>query len=147
MYPAEAVVKLLSRRSTRDDFQVLAASATLDRATRKKVSKLLRPSQAFAGHAAGEVLPVASSLPPQEEEDDDATEVAELPSAALVAAGATTAERVAALVAQTEAEEARAAAARAATKVDRARWTAVPPGIRHVTRALRRADTAAGEDA
>ena len=42
MHPAEAVVKMLARRARRPDFQVLAASATLDQSTRRKVEKLLR---------------------------------------------------------------------------------------------------------
>ena len=44
MHPAEAVVRYLAKRSSRDDFQVLAASATLDQSTRRKLDTLLKPS-------------------------------------------------------------------------------------------------------
>ena len=44
MHPAEAVVRYLAKRSSRDDLQVLAASATLDQSTRRKLDTLLRPA-------------------------------------------------------------------------------------------------------
>lgn len=44
MHPAEAVVRYLAKRSSRDDFQLLAASATLDQSTRRKLDTLLRPA-------------------------------------------------------------------------------------------------------
>jgi len=42
MHPAEAIVKMMCSRSSRPDFQVLGASATLDKAVRRKLSKSLR---------------------------------------------------------------------------------------------------------
>ncbi|KAL1504084.1 hypothetical protein AB1Y20_010494 [Prymnesium parvum] len=61
MHPAEGVVKMLMRRSTHSDIQVVAASATLDRSTRRKVEKLLRASPVL--RAAGrDSFSVASTL-------------------------------------------------------------------------------------
>ena len=44
MHPAEAVLRYLAKRSSREELQVLAASATLDQSTRRKLDTLLRPS-------------------------------------------------------------------------------------------------------
>jgi len=44
MHPTEGLVKLICRRNSRPDFQVLAASASLDAATQRKLTRLLRAS-------------------------------------------------------------------------------------------------------
>jgi len=45
MHPAEALVKTIARRCSRPDLQVVAASATLDKATSRKLERLLRASK------------------------------------------------------------------------------------------------------
>ncbi len=67
MHPAEAVVRMLARRTCRPDFQVLAASATLDRSTRRKLVRQLRACDTLArrasgGGGAGGLLPVVSTV-------------------------------------------------------------------------------------
>ena len=49
MHPAEGLVKFFARRSARDDFQLLAASATLDQSTRAKLRRQLKPSASLGG--------------------------------------------------------------------------------------------------
>ena len=50
MHPAEGLVKFFARRSARGaDFQLLAASATLDQSTRAKLSRQLKPSASLRG--------------------------------------------------------------------------------------------------
>ena len=61
MHPAEGVVKMLMRRSRREDLQVIGASATLDRSTRKKMDKLVRSSPTLREADRGR-LGVASTM-------------------------------------------------------------------------------------
>lgn len=80
MHPAEAVVKLLAKRSTRDDFQMIAGSATLDQSTRRKISKLLRSSKVLQAKGAPRSLPLittaagTSGLEDDEQSDDEDAE-------------------------------------------------------------------------
>jgi len=76
MHPAEAVVKLLARRSSRADFQLIAGSATLDQATRRKISKLLRACKPLQARGAPRALPLISTAPAtmtlrEDDEDED----------------------------------------------------------------------------
>ena len=90
MHPAEAIVRMLARRTSRPDFQLLAASATLDKSTRRKVMRQLRACNSLVRRAgAAGLLPVVSTVtkartPPKdvlacvededEDEDDDEDE-------------------------------------------------------------------------
>ena len=80
MHPAEAVVKLLAKRSTREDFQMIAGSATLDQSTRRKISKLLRSSKVLQAKGAPRSLPLVttaagtSGLEDDEQSDDEDAE-------------------------------------------------------------------------
>ena len=61
MHPAEAVVKLLAKRTSRDDFQLIAGSATLDQSTRRKISKLLRGCKVLQAKGAPRSLPLVTT--------------------------------------------------------------------------------------
>jgi hypothetical protein len=86
MHPAEAIVRMLARRTSRPDFQLLAASATLDKSTRRKVVRQLRACNHLVRRAgAAGLLPVVSTVtkartPPKdllanvEDEDEDEDE-------------------------------------------------------------------------
>jgi len=86
MHPAEAIVRMLARRTSRPDFQLLAASATLDKSTRRKVVRQLRACNNLVRRAgAAGLLPVVSTVtkartPPKdllanvEDEDEDEDE-------------------------------------------------------------------------
>ena len=60
MHPAEGVVKMLARRASRPEFAVLAASATLDRSTRRKLDKLLRNCERLGGLTSVPVVTAAA---------------------------------------------------------------------------------------
>ena len=154
MHPAEAIVKMFARRSDRADFQVLAASATLDRSTRRKLVKLLRQSPVLqeSVRGASALLPIVSTLIAADDPADAAPaailepriSTATVPgclddsAAESVAEPLSRDEQVRRLIAQTEAAEAAAEAAQLAAdmglKVER--WTAVPSVIDHRTVAI-----------
>lgn len=155
MHPAEAVVKMLSRRSSRDDLQVLAASATLDKSSRRKLVKLLRTCPRLEQRGSLGLLPILSTIKgdervpapvveaADEEEDEEEGMAADGVAARAGEAAAeqmSTAARIAALVAATEAAEAAAdaAAAKASGGLKVERWTAVPRGIEHYTWPIQR---------
>lgn len=54
MHPAEGLVKMVAKRTEREDLQVLAASATLSKATQRKLERVLRGSPLVKEH----VLPL-----------------------------------------------------------------------------------------
>jgi superfamily II DNA/RNA helicase len=62
MHPAEGIVKLIARRNSREDLQVIAASASLDQSTQRKLTRLLRASPALK--ASSVPLPVCRAAEP-----------------------------------------------------------------------------------
>jgi hypothetical protein len=59
-FPAEAISKLLLRRTSNPSFQLLAASATLDASTKRKLDRLVRSSPALRAAKRAGTMPVIS---------------------------------------------------------------------------------------